>query len=253
MLTRSQIESFYEEGFVQIPGAVPKLMVEAARKAINHSIGSVGQSRDDLENFKTGAYCDEIKNTPTMTDLFNYTPVMAAAEQLIGEGKVLPVKGVQMGMRFPGSLDEDAPEPRGHLDGMGNGKNGMAKGVYRRGFTAFAVVYLADVPAPNHGNFTVWPRSHRFFEEYFQANGTEVLENGTPREELPRPPVQIVGKAGDAVIAHHQIIHTGGPNTSPDIRYAAITRLRHVDCEVNGNDVYTDIWREWDGVRAVKC
>jgi hypothetical protein len=252
VLTRSQIESFYEEGYVQVPGAVPQLMVEAARKVINHSIGSVGQSSDDLENFRTGAYCDELKNTSAMTDLFNHTPVMAAAEQLIGEGKVQPVRNVQMAMRFPSPLGEDTPEPRGHLDGMGNGKNGMAKGIYRRGFTAFAVVYLADVPAPDHGNFTVWPGTHRFFEDYFIANGTEILENGTPRLDLPHPPVQIVGKAGDAVIAHHQIIHTGGPNTSPDIRYAAITRLRHADCEANGNDVYTDIWREWDGVREVK-
>jgi hypothetical protein len=252
VLTGSQIESFYEEGYVQISGAVPKLMVDAARRAINHSIGAVGQSSDDLDNFRTGAYCDELKNSSTMTDLFNRTPVMAAAEQLIGEGKVLPVKGVQMAMRFPVSLDDDVSEPRGHLDGMGNGKNGMAKGVYRRGFTAFAVVYLADVPAPNHGNFTVWPRTHRFFEDYFEANGTEVLENGTPKVEFPRPPVQIVGKAGDAVIAHHQIMHTGGPNASPDIRYAVITRLRHVDCEKNGNEVYTDIWREWDGVRAAR-
>ena len=45
------------------------------------------------------------------------------------------------------------------------------------------------------------------------------------------------------------MIHTGGPNASPDIRYATIARLRHKDCEANGNDVYTDIWREWEGIR----
>lgn len=252
MLTSSQVESFYEDGYIKIPGAVPKEMVDAARKAINHSIGEVGKPGDDLDNFKTGAYCDELKQTACMMDLFNKTDVMRAAEQLIGMGKVLPVSGVQMALRFPTVLDDDLPEVRGHLDGLGNGKNGQPKGAYRRGFTAFAVIYLADVPAEYHGNFTVWPKTHRFFEEYFVANGSDVLKEGTPRVDLPEPPVQVVGEAGDAVIAHHQIIHTGGPNASADIRYAAITRLRHVDCAANGNDVYTDIWREWDGIRALQ-
>ena len=250
MLTNSQIQSFYEEGYIRIPGAVPKVMVDAARKAINHSIGTIGQGGDDLDNFKTGAYCDELKNLPVMTDLFNRTPVMSMAEQMMGPGKVLPVKNVQMAMRFPNIIDEDLPEPRGHLDGLGNGKNSMAKGVYRRGFTAFAVIYLSDVPDANHGNFTVWPKTHRFFEDYFRSNGHEVLANGMPRMELPEPPVQIVGNAGDTVIAHHQMVHTGGPNASPDVRYAAITRLRHVDCEGNGYEAYTDIWKEWEGVRS---
>lgn len=251
MLTREQIQLFYEEGYVRIPGAVPKTMVDAARRAMNYSIGAVGQGTDDLDNFKTGAYCDELKNQPVMTDLYNETSVMEAAEQLMGKGNVLPVGGVQMALRFPTILDGELPEPMGHLDGLGNGKNGQAKGMYRRGFTAFAVIYLADVPDAYHGNFTVWPKTHRFFEDYFKANGHEVLKGGTPRVQLPEPPVQVVGKAGDAVIAHHQIMHTGGPNASPDVRYAAITRLRHVDCEANGSEAYTDIWREWDGVRDV--
>ena len=249
MFTNSQIESFYEEGYIQIRGAVPKVMVDAARKAINRSIGAVGLGTDDLENFKVGSYCDELKSDPVMTDLYNRTPVMTAAEQLIGKGKVLPVWNVQMAMRFPTIVDEDVPEPRGHLDGLGSGRNGQAKGQYSRGFTAFAVIYLADVPNINYGNFTVWPKSHRLLEGHFKMNGHEVLTDGTPRVDLPEPPVQVTGEAGDAVIAHHQILHTGGPNASADIRYAVITRLKHVECDGVGKDAYTDIWREWDGVR----
>lgn len=249
MLSNEQKQEFYEQGYLKIPGAVPPSMVDEARKAMNYSIGAVGQTGEDAEAFKVAAYCHELRGEPLMTDLFNRTGVMDAAECLIGKGKVLPCENVQMAMRFPTILDDDVPEPRGHLDGLGNGKNGMAKGVYRRGFTAFAVIYLADVPEMDCGNFTVWPGSHRFFEDYFQTNGHEVLMEGTPKVDFPHPAVQVTGKAGDAVIAHHQMVHTGGPNASPDIRYAVITRLRHVDCEANGIEVYTDIWREWDGVR----
>ena len=59
----------------------------------------------------------------------------------------------------------------------------------------------------------------------------------------------VTGNAGDLIIAHHQMIHTGGPNASPNIRYAAIARLRHIDCEKNGNEGFQDIWREFPCVR----
>ena len=83
-----------------------------------------------------------------------------------------------------------------------------------------------------------------------QENGHGVLAEGMPRVELPEPPVQITGSAGDLVLAHHQIVHTAAPNGSANIRYAAITRLRHLDIKENGPDVYTDIWREYPGLRA---
>ena len=126
----------------------------------------------------------------------------------------------------------------------------MEKGVYRRGFTALAVIYLADVLEPYSGNFTVWPKSHRFFADYFKKEGHEVLANGMPRSELPEGGKQITGKAGDVVLTHHQIVHSAAPNAASDIRYAAIFRLRHVDCEANGYEAYTDIWKEWPGVQA---
>jgi hypothetical protein len=61
----------------------------------------------------------------------------------------------------------------------------------------------------------------------------------------------VTGRAGDFIIAHHAMVHTGGPNASPDVRYATIARLKHKDCDVNGSDVYTDISREWPGVQEV--
>ena len=77
----------------------------------------------------------------------------------------------------------------------------------------------------------------------------EVLENGMPRPELPEGPIQLTGEPGDVVLAHHQIVHTAAPNTSPHIRYAAIFRLQHEEAKEFGNAAYTDIWHEWPGVR----
>ena len=249
MLTQKQKLEFYENGYITIPGVVPQLMVDAARQAINHSIGYVGMNEADLERFRAQSYCGEIREAPQIVDLFSKTPIRQIAESLMGEGNIQTPSSGQIALRFPGPLHTDPNEPSGHLDGLGSGQNGMAKGVYRRGFTALAVVYLADVPEPYSGNFTVWPKSHSFFAEYFKKEGHEILANGMPRPELPEGGKQIVGKAGDVVLTHHQLVHTAAPNAAADIRYAAIFRLRHVDVEENGYDAYTDIWKEWPGIQ----
>ena len=249
-LTPEQIREFYDRGYVKIPGAISKAMVDTARQAVNHSIGTLGPNGEDMSKHRAAQFCRDLNGSSVIMDLFNASPVVSLAESLMGEGNLQkPIRGAQVAPRFPTVIGDVPPEPRGHLDGMGTGTNGMPKGVYRRGFTCFAVIYLADVPEPYSGNFTVWPGSHRFFENYFNREGLEVLSNGTPRLDLPEGPDMITGNAGDFIIAHHQMIHTGGPNASPNIRYAAIARLRHIDCDKNGNDGFLDIWREFPCVR----
>ena len=251
ILTESQKIDFRENGYLKIPGAVPKVMVDRVLHAINHSLGEEGMNKEDLPTLRAQSYCREICEHEAVTDLLNASPVLTFAEQLIGAGKINKATGGQIALRFPRPLGEDPPPPRGHLDGLGSGLNGSAKGTYQRRFTALAVILLNQLDEPYCGNFTVWPKSHTFFEDHFKQNGVEVLENGMPRLELPEEPVQITGSPGDVVITHHQLVHTAAPNASPHVRYAAIFRLRHVDCEEFGNKAYTDIWHEWPGIREL--
>jgi len=46
-------------------------------------------------------------------------------------------------------------------------------------------------------------------------------------------------------------VHTAAPNVSAHVRYAAIFRLRHKDCQENGTKSMTDIWLEYPGIREV--
>jgi hypothetical protein len=250
-LTQTQIKRFKEEGYLTIPGAVPKTMTDRAMHAINHSLGEEGMDKEDLPTLRAQSYCKEMRDHEAITGLFNDSPVFGCGEQLLGPGNLNKAAGGQIALRFPCPLGVDPPPPHGHLDGLGSGLNGSSKGSYRRGFTALAVILLNDLHEPNCGNFTVWPKSHTFFESHFKAQGVEVLENGMPRLDLPEPPVQITGKSGDAVITHHQLVHSAAPNTSPHIRYAAIFRMRHIGCEEFGNKAFTDIWHEWPGVREL--
>ena len=158
MLTDTQKREFVKEGYLRIPAVVPHVLIDAARRAVNHSIGNVGIGGKNSANSRSAFFCAELLDAPSILDLFNRTPVIEIAESLMGKGNVLPITRAKPYPRFPLPLGEDPPAPRGHLDGIGNGKNGMAKGIYRRGFTAFAVIYLADVPQPYSGNFTVWPQ-----------------------------------------------------------------------------------------------
>jgi hypothetical protein len=57
---------------------------------------------------------------------------------------------------------------------------------------------LSDLPEPFSGNFTVWPGSHHYIEKFFDHDGSAL--QGTPQADLPNDPLQITGKAGDAVL-----------------------------------------------------
>ncbi len=250
-LTKLQMQDFHRDGYVVVRHAVPRLMTDAALYAINHSLGYEGLALDDLPKFRAQSYCPTVQGTPVIADLFNRTPLFDLVESMLGRGNLLPVTGGQIALRFPGHRGQDTRTFHGHLDGIGTGTNGIPKGEFSRGFSALVTVLLQELPEPFAGNFTVWPQSHRVAERFFQDASPEELRKGMPKFDLPCAGIQITGRAGDAVISHHQLIHDAAPNHSPHIRYAAIFRPRHKLTEQIGTAAMTDIWREWEGVREV--
>ena len=248
MLTNEQRQQFYKLGYIVLRQVIPSSMVENVRRSINHSMGEEGLNKEDLPRLRQQSYCNEIQKSPLIIDLCNETKVFSCIESLLGEGNVEKVTTGQIALRFPIDPQIKTAELNGHLDGLGTGVNGSAKGSYGRKFTSLAVCLLSELSTGFSGNFTVWPRSHIFFKNYFEKNGHQVLEKGMPRVVLPEDPIMIQGSPGDVILTHHQLVHAAAPNLSPDIRYAAIFRLHHVDCKKNGNDAYTDIWREWPGI-----
>lgn len=247
MLNPQQKRELVTDGYTIVRGAVPRVMIDAARKAINQCLGDDGIPPEQLPTYRAQSYCPQINRTPVMIDLFEKTPLRPMVESAFGTGNLLPVEGVQIALRFP-NTDDPAKPPRGHLDGIGTDVNGIPKGQFRRGFTALVTLLLVDLPDVTAGNFTVWPGSHIVAEKFFQEATPDELKKGMPELDLPREPVMITGDAGDAVISHHQLVHGAAPNASPNIRYAAIFRARHKDVKANGTDVMTDIWREWPGL-----
>ncbi|HET6384182.1 MAG TPA: hypothetical protein VFJ58_12385 [Armatimonadota bacterium] len=245
-LNHAQKSELFDRGYVKIPGVIPRVMVDEAVKAINHSIGN-GIDPEQLSRFRAQSYCPELSREPVISDLFNGTPARLLAESAIGE--IRPVGGGQIALRFPVAADP-APKARPHLDGMHSPTNGVPEGVIHN-FTALMGVLLSDLPGPNAGNFTVWPGTHRIYEAYFKEHTPQSLLNGMPPVSLPEPE-QITGQAGDVVLVHYQIGHGVTPNVSPHTRYAIFFRLKHVDHDDRKWESMTNIWLNWDGMQDIR-
>ena len=247
-LTFLQKQEFIKDGYLKIPGVVPRIMVEEALRAINHSVGA-GIPSDQVTKMQARSYCTELQATAVITDLINKTPALNLTEALVGPGQLPPVKSGQVALRFP-SPPADNPRLWCHLDGMPTKDNGVPFDGKVHSFTLLMSVLLSRLDGPFTGNFTVWPGTHRLFETYFREHGPEILlKEGMPKITYPEP-VQITGEPGDVVIAHYQLAHTAAPNYGPHVRYACFYRMSHVRRAESGcMDLLTDIWQEWDGIR----
>lgn len=244
-LTYRQKQEVLEEGYVHVAGVVPQVMVERALHAINHSVGQ-GMDPAEMQTMRSRSFCPELQQDPVIMDLLLKTPAWSLVESAIGEGKVRVPSAGQVALRFP-SMDDPPPAPSPHLDGMYSPHNGVPKGeIYN--FTMLVGVALSDVPQSYAGNFTVWPRTHKIYEKYFQEQGPDALLNGMPDVALPEPR-QLLAKAGDVMLVHYEVAHTAAINVSPYTRYAIYFRLKHVDHDTRKWETMSNIWLDWEGMR----
>jgi len=241
-LSYQQRKELFENGFVHIPGVIPQVLIDEVRKAIHYSLGEEGINKDQLPIFRAQTYCPELSRSETIADLFNKTPIFDLVDSVIDMKKTNSITHGQIALRFP-IMDDPPPAPRAHIDGMYTPTNGVPEGTIQN-FTALVGVLLSDLPTDNAGNFTVWPRTHRMFEQYFKEYSPESLLNGMPQIKMPEP-LQIKGKAGDVVLCHYQLGHGIAPNISPNIRYACFFRIKHEEVQNDWKAPIKNIWMHY--------
>jgi hypothetical protein len=248
-LTKVQKRALLDDGYLIVPGVVPRIMVDEAVKAINHDVGK-GMDPQLMSKFQVQTFCPSLTGSAVITDLITRTPALELAESAIGAGKLRPVTGGQIALRFPGYADPPK-SPGPHIDGIPNKErtNGVPEGTILS-FTALASVLLSDLPNPNSGNTAFWPGSHRAHSEWIRKRGFRALLDGAPQVEYA-PPVQVIGKAGDLVLTHYLLGHTVSPNVSPHVRYACFFRLEVEGLEIHREASVVDLWRDWDGMREL--
>lgn len=245
-LTEQQKADFIRDGYVHLPGIIPQPIVETALRAINHKIG-LGIPQDQLRTWTAQSFFPDINRTPVIGNLVNESPLPAVLEDLLGEGNVPPLSGGQLALRFPREPGTEARPPIPHIDGLATETNGVPKGTLSS-FTALIGIFLTDVVRDDAGNFTVWPGSHRKMETYFREHGiAELLDGHTPKLDYGTP-IQINAKAGDAVLAHYQLLHGVAHNVSPWPRFAVFFRVKHPMHNEHRLECLTDLWKEWPGL-----
>jgi ectoine hydroxylase-related dioxygenase (phytanoyl-CoA dioxygenase family) len=133
---------------------------------------------------------------------------------------------------------------------MASKTNGVPSGQLRS-FTMLIGVMLSDMPGEDRGNFTVWPGSHLLNAAYLREVGPRSLLEHMPQVELPEP-VQIVGQAGDIVLAHYLLSHGTAQNLSHDIRYMVFFRLTHIGHDQEQWRSLEELWLHWPGLHDLR-
>lgn len=247
-LTPSQKTELHDNGFLLLPGAVAPELVNRALQTINYKLGE-GISPENLAIYKAQSFFPEMQGEKIITDLFNASSVRPTLQALLGENNVPETTGGQLALRFPREPGTE-PKPAGpHIDGIYSPNNGVPKGSLRS-FTALVGVFLTDINADYAGNLSVWPGSHRKMEAYFRENGIDALlnEGRTPTLDYGEP-LQIQAKAGDAIIAHYQLLHGVTMNIAPMPRFATFFRVTHPLHRENRMKCLTNLWLEWPGAQ----
>src|SRR3954465_4658368 len=87
------------DGYLQLPGLVPRGRVDAALAVINRSLGERGLPPDRLPEYRARTFCPELVSAPEILALYPAPPARALAEAAIGRVRA-PGEG-QIALRFP--------------------------------------------------------------------------------------------------------------------------------------------------------
>lgn len=241
VLSRGQVEEFAERGFVVLPGVVPREVVQAAARAIDHLIE---REPPGAEVWGPYNYFRSAGETPDVAALLTGSPAFGLAEALTGAGTLEVPGQVQVALNIP-----PFPHRPGmhHIDGFPPEPDG------RPGtFTMLAGVLMSDQRGPDAGNLWVWPGTHLTHAAYFREHGPDAFfaAGGYPPIRLPGPE-QVTGEPGDLLLAHYLLGHNIGGNTSPAVRRAVYYRIKRTGHDLRWREFLTDPWLDYDEVRAL--
>lgn len=217
MLGRQHKRDFAGDGYLVVPRVVPRSLVEAARREVARRVES---EPPPAGHHGPHSYFLAAAPDDALSALLFESPALSVAESLIAPGKFDAPDQVQLSLNVP-PLDHLPGGP--HMDGLAPPETDGRPGT----FTLLAGILLTDQVAEQMGNLWVWPGSHLSAAAYLREHGPDALLSSIPypRVELAEPR-QLVGRAGDVVLAHYLLGHNIGGNTSAVTREVVYFRLR---------------------------
>ena len=241
-LDPGQIDLFKRQGFLVLEGLVEPETLSAWR---DQFWSHVGADRDDPETWPEDYVIQGLGVDPPLGQL---PPMQTIIEQL--GGGMFGGGGGSMLVKWPGPDGAAWKMPdSGHIDGYGPGG-------WSGGFMLGATTYMDDVE-PGGGGFVYWPRSHEPVQAYFREHPEQIDGSFRDRkdweerqwalfsDESPHQAVEFTGRAGDVILWHCFLCHTGSPNVRNRPRLGVFARWHRTDREEMKYDVPEDLWKYW--------
>jgi len=69
LLTYAQKSQLYREGYTNVPGVVPRHMIDSTLRAISHSLGE-GLDPEKTTAYSSVSFCPELQKSPVILDTF---------------------------------------------------------------------------------------------------------------------------------------------------------------------------------------
>lgn len=240
-LAKNQIVSFKQEGYLVLRDFLDTSLLETWREQFwAHADGKL----EDKNSWPTEKNIGDLKLTPELGSL----PTIKSIVGQLG-GEQFNGGGCGILTRWPQEKHEWQMPTTGHLDGYpGEG----CQAVLMIG----ATTYLYDVDSGG-GAFVYWPCSHQDAHRYFlefpdQIEGTfretpEWKEHnwGIFQRHSTTPPQEFTGKAGDIILWHGWLSHSGSANIQEVPRIGLFSRWTHKNDTGIRKKLPQDLWDYW--------
>lgn len=230
MLSDAEIDSFITDGFVRVPGAVPRGTAEGCRTQLWEASG---YSADDPGSWIEPVVRIGSMATPAFREAANTSELHAVYDQLVGAGRWRAPLGLgTFPLRFPS--EKDPGDDGWHLDAGWTAETGDYRVNLRSRGRALLMLFLFSDVGPDDAPTRIRVGSHLDLPPLLAPAG----EEGRPwfplcAEAVPlsahRREVAATGEAGDVYLCHPFLIHAAQKHGGDTPRFLAQPPLEPTD------------------------
>ncbi|MFC3584554.1 phytanoyl-CoA dioxygenase family protein [Streptantibioticus rubrisoli] len=221
-MTDAEVESFVADGFVRVPGAVPRATVEECRAQLWEATGC---SPTDPGSWTEPVVRIGGLDTPAFREAANTPALHAAYDQLAGAGRWRAPLGLgTFPIRFP---SEKAPGDDGwHLDAGWAAETGEYRVSLRSRGRALLMLFLFSDVGPDDAPTRIRVGSHLDVPPLLATAGEEggawfPLCAQAAAASAGRREVAATGRAGDVFLCHPFLIHAAQRHGGSTPRFLA--------------------------------
>ena len=211
ILNSEDHEHFINHGYVIVRNAVPPDTLAAAVEALEQNPGTHGRGLPEVEACTTESMLDAI-------------------EELLGDGYTLDRRPGGYDMPRPYQPEEPWPEPTAHVDDS-------YPTMMPNGWAIGSFIFLT--PVRSHGGaFIYFPGSYLRYREAM-AHSCHCIKGAAQQPVYSGPYQEYLAEAGDVLLFHHLMGHTGSTNVEdPTTRHAILCRWHPGELIIPGDKPY---------------